>query len=213
VNKQSREPRTVRRIALGLAMACAMVITSACAAGKQAATANEKSTHDASDASIGQIALRGIAIASPPDGTSYGKGQDALLVGIISNNGTSTDTLTKIASKSAGGFGVFSSDADAKAVAAADQAGAGSSTGQTPSLAKQSVVIKAGERISFGIPGTSTNAVLLTDLSTTLYPATSIQVTFTFAKAGSVTMWLPVQLTGTQNNEVVPVVSHSAPGA
>lgn len=213
MNKQSREPRTARRVGLTVLAMCALLITSACAAGKQAQTSNEKPTLDGSNGDVGKIALRAIAIVSPPNGTSYPKGQDALLTGVISNQGGTSDSLTKISTTAAGGFGVFASDADAKAVAAADEASAGSSTGQSSSTAKQSVTIKPGQLISFGIAGTSTNAVLLTGLTGELRPAQDIQVTFTFAKAGSVKMWIPVQLTGTQNNEVIPVVSHSAPGA
>lgn len=208
MNKQPREPRTMHRKGLRLAVTCAVLITSACAAGKQAATSNEKPTLDGSNGDIGKIALRAIAIISPPNGTSYGKGQDALLTGVISNNGLGTETLTKITTSAAGGYGVFASDADAKAVAAADEA----STGSSAASGQHSLSIRSGDRVSFGIADTSTNAVLLTGLTGELRPASDIKVTFTFARAGSITMWVPVQLTGPQNNEVIPVVSSSEPG-
>jgi copper(I)-binding protein len=199
----------VRRIGLGLVMAAAMLVTSACAAGKQAQTANERPTIDGSNAQIGDIALRDIAIQAPASGT-YETGQDAVLIGIIVNDGAKPDQLTDVTTKAANGWGAFKSASDASAVATADQAGtpASASPGATLPIAGKSVSVKPGERASFGVPN-STGAILLTDLTGRLYPAQTVKITFRFAHAGSVTMYVPVQITGKNNSVPIPELSSS----
>ena len=202
-------PRTMRRTGIGLVIAVAVLITSACAAGKQAQTAYERPTIDGSNADIGDIALRGIAIAAPAHGT-YAAGNDVTIIGVIVNDGQKADALTGVTTTAANGWGAFKSAADAAAVVTSDE-GASSASKATLPIAAKSVTIAPGERAAFGVPD-STGALLLTDLKAQLYPAQTVKITFKFAHAGAVTMFVLVQITGRNNSVPIPELSSSGEG-
>jgi len=67
--------------------------------------------------------------------------------------------------------------------------------------------------VSFGVNGTD-HVLVLTGLSSTLFPASTIPVTFTFANAGSVTVDVPVQITASASPTGVVVTDTivSSPG-
>jgi copper(I)-binding protein len=203
------KPRTARRIGVGLVATAAALLMSACAAGRQAQTAEEKPTLDGSNATVGDIGLRSIAIAPPKSGT-YEPGSDVVLIGAIVNEGSTADQLTAVTTSVATGWGAFASADDAKAVIAAQAAGT-ASTGSTTTLpiGGKSISVPPGQRAAFGLPA-STGAVLLTDLKTRLYPAQVVKITFRFKHAGSVTMSVPVQITGKNNSVPIPELSSTS---
>lgn len=55
------------------------------------------------------------------------------------------------------------------------------------------VVIPAGQRVSWGVPDSKRVLVLLSSVGK-VYPGTTVKITFTFARAGSVSVEVPVQL-------------------
>jgi hypothetical protein len=178
------EPRTTRRVRMGLVLTSAALITSACAAGKDSQTTEERPSLDGANADIGKIALRGIAIKTPTDGV-YAKGADVDLTGVISNDGGTDDGLVSIATTSATAW---------------------TTSGPLKAEGAAGITIPAGEHISFGI-GEAAGEIVLNHIAGKLYPAGKIRVTFTFAKAGPVTRWVPVQISETRNNLTVPPVS------
>jgi copper(I)-binding protein len=118
----SPEPVTARRLGIALAVVAAL-LTSACAAGQQAATANEKPTLDGANAEVGSINIRGAAI-EPPDGNTpyYPTGSDVYVKVVLVNNGNKPDRLTSITSPVASGWGAYATTADAQAVVGAHAA-------------------------------------------------------------------------------------------
>ena len=78
------KPRTARRAGLTMTLIGAALVTSACANGKEAQTANEKPTLDGNNANVGNMLLRGMVIATPPTG-KYSTGEDAALKLVIVN--------------------------------------------------------------------------------------------------------------------------------
>jgi copper(I)-binding protein len=87
---------TRRRAVIGVTAAIAALLTvTGCAAGQVAQTAEEVPVIDGYYATVGAIALRGVAVAAPAQ-TNWAKGSDAPLQLIIANSGTSDDTLTSI---------------------------------------------------------------------------------------------------------------------
>jgi copper(I)-binding protein len=228
------EPVIVRRIGLGLAVAVALLST-ACAAGKQAGTANEQASLDGVNRTLGSIALRGLAVEAP-EATSYPAGSTAQLKLVIVNTGTSDDKLTSITTPSATGWAAYRTTAAADRAIAADQSGSapaeqsssapasapaasGSDTGSAsgsesaPSSSAapaprvpqplSSVRLPAGGRVSWGVPEAK-GALLLLGTQGTLYPGTTIRVTFTFDQAGSITISVPIQLTSSPGTSVIP---------
>jgi copper(I)-binding protein len=68
-----------------------------------------------------------------------------------------------------------------------------SSTPAALPTGSQSVSIPARGRASFGTPD-ATGGLLLTGFTRRVFPGTTVRITFTFARAGSVTVSVPVQL-------------------
>lgn len=216
---------------IGLAVV-ATLLMSACAAGQQAQTAEESATLDGVNKSVGDIALRGLAIAAPVGSAYYLPGSDAELKLVIVNTGSQSDTLTSITSTAVTGWGSFPSSAQAKAVQSADgsaaatagpsasgssaassspasspAAGPSSTTANAPQ-GSRAVDIAAGGRTSFGVPETKSVLLLLKTIGK-LYPGSSIDVTFTFARAGSVTVTVPIQLSASPGTETIKQPSGS----
>ncbi|GAB2470776.1 hypothetical protein GCM10027265_19780 [Jatrophihabitans fulvus] len=204
------EPRSSRRTTVlrtvGLAAAAAAV-TGACAAGQLAQTAYEKPSIDGNNASVGVIDLRGIALEAPEGKASYAKGSSIPMTLVIVNNGRATDTLTGVRTAAASGWGAYPKSAASESsssaaapsfsdgetgVVGAPSSGAGSNGG-APEGGRQSVKILSLRRASFGVPDSNSD-LLLTGTTRTLYPGSTIKVTFTFAKAGTVTVSVPVQI-------------------
>jgi hypothetical protein len=174
----SAEPVTARRLGIGLAVA-AVLLTSACAAGQQAATANARPTLDGANAEIGPINIRGTVI-EPPSGSAlfYPVGSDLPVTVVLVNNGTKADQLTSITSPMV--------------------------TNWSASSASTPVSIDPGARTSWGTPESKNGQLLLTHTKKKLYPGSTIPVTFSFANAGKVTFAVPVGLSSSPPSSVIP---------
>lgn len=229
------KPVTVRRIGLGL-VAAAALLTSGCAAGQQAATANESATLDGVNKTLGNIALRGLAIAPPPAG-GYPVGSNPLVKLVIVNTGTDADALTEISTPVATTWAAYRTVAEAGRVladaassatasespsapvsdtasAASGSPSGSSSTSGSRSAAPSStapappnrlplIPLAPGRRVSWGVPE-ATGAMILLDTTRILHPGTTIRVTFTFRRAGTITVPVPIQLTSSPNFSFIP---------
>ncbi len=194
------KPVAVRRYGVGIVAAVAL-LTSACAAGQDAQTADQKATLDGTNASVGAMDLRDLAIQAPITATYYQPGSDALLKLVIVNSSSKDDTLTGISSSAFAGWSAYSTTADAESVQASDE-----SSGATPAGAPtgtKSVPVPAGTRVSWGVPE-ATGGLLLTAFKKAVYPGTTVNITFTFANNGSKTISVPIALTNGPNDSVLP---------
>lgn len=219
-----------RRIGVGLIMVCVGLLSAGCAAGQNAATAVETPAMDAlAAASVGSIELREIAIQAPPAGVFYAKGSDAGLIVVIVNSGRTADTLTGVTTSAASGWAAFANQAEA---ASASAGGLASSTGPVPSTSSTgttsagsspsagattpapassvagpppptAIPIPAGGSVGFGVPS-SPRVLMLTGLTETLHTAQPVKITFSFANAGSLTIFVPVQLSSSAPESVIP---------
>jgi hypothetical protein len=186
-----------------IAAASALLLTG-CAAGQRAATANEVPVIDGVTASIGQIDLRNVTILTPPKG-SYAAGSDADLQVYLVNNGQ-PDKLVSVSSSSAASVEIFSSQADADAAASSPSASAtddatpsdSASPSDTSAPASSSAVVDlaSGQLTRVGSGG-SAPVIVIKGLTAALYPAMSIPLVFTFANAGTGTVWVSVHLSTT----------------
>lgn len=225
----NRKRVAVSRIGIGLIAVCAAALTSACAAGKQAQTAEETPAIDGTTARIGTMELHGFAVRPATDTTLHPVGSDVRVRVTLVNDAASADTLTGISTTVASGWGIYKSSADATAVEqaantqsapAAGPSGASSSTGSDtgvgagapaqPPVGATSIAIPAGRAVAFGTP-TATKVLMLLNLTKKVYPGTSIPITVTFAHAGSKTINVPVQLTDNQSRLTLPPNSSPAP--
>lgn len=212
----SSQPATARRIGVALLAAGSVLLTS-CAAGKHAATANQQPPIDGTNGTVGALQLQAVAVLSPAKGdVTLKQGTSAPLTLVLVNNGSSDDTLTQVSSPAAQGWGVFDSAAAASAAASPSSSASGSGTESATSHTSASatavatkLAIGAGQRVPVAI-GSASKALLLIGLTKALYPAQSVQITFTFAKAGAVTLTVPVQTSIEPASSTIPAPSGAA---
>jgi len=213
----SAQPAIARRIGMGLLALSAMLLTS-CAGGQHAQTADQTPAIDGTNGAVGPLSLHIVAVQSPLNGTTiYPAGAAARMSLAIVNNGAADDTLTNISTPAATGWGVYGSDAEAEAVASAAVSPAPTPSGSAsasvaPGLPNgaTSVTIPAGNSVSFGAP-VSTQVLMLLGLTDILHTGNSVLITFTFQRAGAVTLSVPVQLATTPVGSTIPPVVTAAP--
>lgn len=171
------KPATARLVRIAAAVAAAALLTSACAAGQQAITSEEQPTLDGTNGSVGSINLRGVTLQSPPSSAvNYPTGSKVAIRLVLVNNGSQPDTLTSVTSP------------------------AFKSWHATPPT---SVDIHPGTRTSWGTPEAK-GQLLLINTTKVLFPGTTIQMTFSFATAGSVTLTVPIALSSSPNTSPIP---------
>lgn len=216
---------TKRRAAA--AVAITGLVASGCGAGRNAQTVEQRPTIDGTNATLGHLGLRGLAIMAPNNPPFYyAAGSAAPLKLVIVNNGERPDSLTAITSSAVGSWASFATAAQASAAApaaapASRTASAAVSASASPGAAvssnplangtsavpaptgQQSVQIQPNERVSYGVPD-SQKALMLLRLRTRLYPGNAVPITFTFARAGKVTVQVPIMLTTAPPSSIVP---------
>lgn len=184
-----------RTLGIGLAVAVAL-LTSACAAGQQASTANEQNTIDGVNADLGPIHIRGMVVDAPT--LLYKKNDSATVkVVLVNTSQTRNDLLQSVTSPAITDWGTFSTAAAADTVLAADSSRPSQSTGPLP-LPTRQVFIPAGGRASYGTPD-STGAMVFLSFTRDIYPGTTIPVTLRFAQAGAITIAVPIALANSVN--------------
>lgn len=209
--------RRRRTAGIGAIAVAAALLTSSCAAGRVAQTIRQRPSIDGVNAQVGSIAVRNLSIEAPSEGTSYPKGSALRLTGVFVNNGRSTDLLTDISSASVTGWGVYSSITDGdQVVAAAAASASGAPTSAAPSTstapqASKTVRVPAGSRASYGVPD-ATGSLLVLGTKAKIYPGSTIGLTLTFARAGTVTVQVPVQISTDPTQASVPAPSGADEG-
>jgi copper(I)-binding protein len=175
-----------RRVGVRVAAlaAGALLVLAGCAAGQDAQTANETPVVDGVSANVGDIGLRAVAVAPPPN-NSYAKGSDATLQLVIVNGGASDDQLTGVSTLAATQVRMFANEQAASP-------GATSASPSSPTTISR-VNLPAGQAVPFGY-SPDQPVIQLHDLTEQLFPAQTIQLTFQFGKAGMVTFTAAVHL-------------------
>jgi len=193
---------TARRVGLA-GLVAATLVTAGCTAGQRAQTADEQETLDGTTAHIGTtITLGALAVEAPSDGSSWASGGNVPVKVVMVNSGHSDDQLTSITSPSITSWSTYAS------VAAASAANApGSPSAAAGASSPSPVTVPAHSRVQFGtVPtgATGIRVLMLTGVKSTIYPGSSVALTFTFAQAGRVTVQVPVQLSKTPHSSVIP---------
>lgn len=166
---------TARLVRIAAAVAAVALLSSACAAGQHATTSEEQPTLDGTNGSVGEINLRGVTLQSPPS-INYPTGSKVAIRLVLVNTGQQPDTLTSVTSP------------------------AFKSWHATPPT---SVDIHPGTRTSWGTPEAKGELQLI-NTTKVLFPGTTIQMTFSFANAGSVTLTVPIALSSSPNTSPIP---------
>ena len=188
------KPRRARQAGFA-GLAAAALLTAGCTAGQRAQTADEQETLDGTTVRAGQyITVGALSLDAPKSGTSWAKGSTVPITAVVVNSGRADDQLTSITSPSITSWGsantVFQADTVAKTGAAPDP-----------------VTVPSLSRVAFSADGSApagTRVLVVTGTKAPLYPGSSITLTLTFAKAGTVTAVVPVHLSSSPQTSVVP---------
>ena len=198
-----------RRLGVGIAAAAvgALLLTG-CAAGQVAQTANQTPAIDGVSAAAANIDIRNAAVITP-DGNSYAKGASASLIFVAINNSGTDDTLTSVSSPVASGSyvsnaGTMDSTTASASADASDSTSAAPSASTSADTSSNPIKIPAGQSVQVGYSVVGPNAQL-TGLTSTLFPAQSIPVTFTFSSGTTVTATISVRLS--DNGSADPTIS------
>jgi copper(I)-binding protein len=210
-------PRRTSRVLLGaVAVGAAAVLLTACGAGQTGTIGGQVAAVNGAEGSVGQVAVRDVTLQYPTGGQDhYSVGEDAPLLFTLVNSGIAADELTSISTPAAGDVSLSGStaipggttlvSAPVRAASSSSSSSSsmvapttsGSST-RTPSTSpgSPSATRTSGPNPSGGAgePGTTVGVVAarLTGLTQDVRPGLTIPVTFTFAKAGTVTVPVPV---------------------
>jgi len=182
--------RALRAATVGVLLFSPLAIT-ACSAGQVNQTSTQVRDKVGPVAQVGGLVLRGVQLAYPTDG-SYSAGDDAQLQMGIVNTGSQDDALIDI---SGTGFAQVRVTGSASGSVLAPS---GTATATTPPSAP-ATASNGSRALNIRIPANSSvflgeNAptVTLVSLAQDLTPAQTLDLTFTFRKAGDVTMAVPV---------------------
>jgi len=227
-NETANRAGLLRRLAAAVGSGAAgMLLVTGCAAGQQAQTIEQTPSIDGVQAEVGDIAIRAAGIAAPESGASYPKGSDAPLRMVIINRGATTDKLVSVTSTMAGGatFSAGSSsssagsgetassasDSSSASPSASDSSPAATASGapsSSSSPAENTPIELAGRQAVQIGTGSGGPTVMLTGLTTDLFPSQPVPVTLTFQSGASVTLTVAVRLTS--EVPTAPTVSNVA---
>jgi len=92
---------TNRRLVTGLLAAATVVSVSACGASLDAQTYQERSNAEATNAAVGALAIRGVAVEAPATDEGYAVGEDATVFATVTNASPEPDRLVEVTSSAA----------------------------------------------------------------------------------------------------------------
>jgi copper(I)-binding protein len=216
-----------------VAVGATALLAAACSAGQTAQTAMEQSTVDGATANAGSVALRNVRVAYPTGG-KYDAGKSAVLQFDAVNTGSQPDQLVSIQTSAAASVALgpagASSPSDGVSPSATPSASgspSATSTGtpsgsSTPSPSSPSSSPSSSSSAAAGVTPVDlpqrtlvsfdVDAALaqLIDLTRPLISGQTLEITFTFAKGGTVTVAVPVATSLTEV-EKAPPISTSPP--
>ena len=166
--------RALRAATMGVLL-LSPVALSACSAGQVTQTATQERDKTGAQAQVGDISIRQGQLAAPSSG-GYERGDDAELQVAFVNGGSEADTLVSV---------------DGEGFASAEIANTASRISSSSSGPADEIEIPAGSSVFVG-QRSSDYTVTLTGLDENLNTGQYLQVTFTFEKAGEVTLPITV---------------------
>jgi hypothetical protein len=199
----TRSRRSARLLGVAVALTAAMITLTSCAVGQHAATAIDKPAVAGTGGNVGSMDLQNVSIQAPnvtgrDTGTKfYAAGDNAPMTLTLINVGHVADALVSVTSTAFSSWAIVDTSALTQPLA-------GGASQQ---------VINPNERVGLGLTnlgvgtGSSAQTLVLAKASKQIFPGSTIDVTFTFATAGSITLHVPVNLTS------APTTGSIAPAA
>lgn len=205
----SRPTHRIRRVVVALSLPLAVGALAGCSAGQVTQTATQVPTVDGANADIGPLSLRDVVIEYPSEGT-WEAGSSPELGFVIANSSIEPDRLISIETTGADAVLIIDSAAESEAASppptsaeptatATDEvapsgdasASASAPTSAPTSSAPAETTITIPSQGLVKVPNDAAR-VVLDSVKEDLLPSQVISFTFTFEKAGKVTVEVPV---------------------
>lgn len=208
---RTRSQRSTARVTTLLGAAVLATALAGCGAGQISQTANQSSAINGGSANLGKLALRNVHLVGSPDPVKQRAGQKAELVLVITNESADVnDKLTSVTSPDDIGKVTLSGDSD---IPATGRLFVGAAEGQDPAAAAAGPEASNGEHgaAPSAEPGAVTTEVKAPEpkpqassdptikhgkaqlqLTKDLADGLTYRFTFTFEKAGEVTVAVPI---------------------
>lgn len=210
---QQNSSGRLRRAYLAVGVA-ALLATTACGAGQITQTDSQLPAVNGVNAGVGAIAIRDVQFASPHDG-HYAEDGDAALSGALVNTSSAEDTLVDVTSPVAADVELIGDTTLPGQVSLAigtpgEEFHAEEAAATTTTTTSAAPTTTTGEGETTTTTGTATTEptttapattgavemgklrIVFKDLREPLYPGRTYPVTFVFAKAGAITVELPI---------------------
>lgn len=152
-----RRRRPLGRIAAGAAAAGLLLLTG-CAAGKDAATIEQRPVADGVAADSGTLGIRNAGVLPPSSGASYRKGSEAGLQLVIVNSGTAPDKLVSVSSPSASSAVLSLTGSPSSSSESGTGSGSGSASSSTSTSESSSASSSSAASPSTGSSAASSSA-------------------------------------------------------
>lgn len=192
--------RPVRLVTPALVIIVSLLAATGCSAGQVAQTATQVITQEGANAERGGVAVRGALIPTPLRG-AYKTGEQAPLYLAIATEEGAGDTLVTVTSEAAASVVLIRSPFDAAGSAAATPTPSAGSGG-TELVIGSGTLILLTQGMSY---------LQLQALTDDLTPGDTVSVTFSFARAGEITLDVPVATPDTPGPRLKPTEG-SEPG-
>ncbi|TDZ80564.1 hypothetical protein DE4585_00482 [Mycobacteroides salmoniphilum] len=208
---RTRSQRSTARVTTLLGAAVLATALAGCGAGQISQTANQSSAINGGSANLGKLALRNVHLVGSPDPVKQRAGQKAELVLVITNESADVnDKLTSVTSPDDIGKVTLSGDSD---IPATGRLFVGAAEGQDPAAEAAGPEASNGEHgaTPSAEPGAATTEVKAPEpkpqassdptikhgkaqlqLTKDLADGLTYRFTFTFEKAGEVTVAVPI---------------------
>ncbi len=183
-------PSWILRAAAGAA--AATLALAGCSAGQVGTIGSQVASVNGGQGAAGSIAVRDVTVQFPTNGASfYPAGADAPLLFTVTNSGLGSDELVSITTPAAAGVQLVGPTTlpGGTSLASSTPTKSGSVTASTSSSAApaaSSTSADAPEIVPYPV------SAVLSQLTQDVKPGLNIPVTFTFARAGAITMPVPV---------------------
>ena len=161
-----------RRLAPGLLAVAAALLVSACGAGLDAQTYQERNNASSTNATAGALQLRNIAVEAPRTDAGHEVGDDVTVTVTVTNRSDQDDRLVEVTSSAAREVAVLAGGSE------------------------RDMVVPAGGSTASAV------TLELRGLTRPLRPAEYVDLTFRFADNGTVEVLAPVDVTGETDRPV-----------
>lgn len=163
---------TTRRLAPALIAVAAVLSASACGAGLDAQTYQERNNASSANASAGSLSLLNVALEAPSSQEGHEVGDDVTVTLTVTNRGAEDDRLVEVTSSAAREVVVVAGGSE------------------------RAMVVPAGGSTAGAV------TLELRGLTRPLRPAEHVDLTFRFADNGTVEVLAPVYVTGESDRAV-----------